>query len=100
MPSNEPAGPAKLHLLGKIGERPTAFGERTSERKVVCAAERQLCSAQVERLMAGSSHREPQRDGLLRDTLLTLVVRDSMKAASAEARILDAEHGADQPAAR
>lgn len=43
-------------------------------------------------LMAGSSHRKPPRDNLLRDTLLTLITPDSMKTAPVKARILGAEH--------
>ena len=44
------------------------------------------------RQMAGSSHRKPPRDNLLRDTLLTLITPDSMKTAPVKARILGAEH--------
>ena len=44
------------------------------------------------RVMAGSSHRKPPRDNLLRDTLLTLITPDSMKTAPVKARILGAEH--------
>jgi hypothetical protein len=39
-----------------------------------------------------SSQREPPREGLLRESLLTLIAPDSMKTAPAKVRSLDAEH--------
>ena len=42
--------------------------------------------------MAGSSHREPPREGPLRETLLTLVAPDSMETTPAKGQILGAEH--------
>ena len=62
------------HLCSSIADRLSAIRRRDECREV-----------------AGSSLREPPRDSLLRDTLLTLIAPDSMKTAPAKARILDAK---------